>query len=87
MMTTSKKSGRTQVATESTTLTSLEEKVVRMRRGLRAPDSLTLERADGGNAEVAAKLAEIEQRALAHTVAPTSATKRKIVEALRTKSN
>ena len=71
--------------TRTTTLTPLEEKVVRMRRGLRAPENLVLERQGAGHPEAEAMLAEIEERALKMVGARNSATKRKIVDALKKK--
>ena len=87
MMTTrSKKVGRTAVRTEISTLTALEEKVVRMRHGLRAPHDLVLEQVGQENPEVAAQLKAIEERAIAAVSARMSPTKRKIVASLRKKS-
>lgn len=71
----------TQVTT--TTLTPLEEKVVRMRRGLRAPETLMLGTAAEGHPEAEAALAEMEQRFLAEAGPRTNAAKHKIVNALR----
>lgn len=87
MMTTRKQTERTQVETRTTTLSPLEEKVVRMRRGLRAPDSLVLERVGQGHPEAAKAIAEIEERALASVAARNNPTKRKIISALRRKPN
>jgi len=87
MMKQSKKSSTTQVeTTQTTTLTPLEEKVVRMRHGLRAPESLVLEQVGQDDPEVAAKLAEIEQRALTMVGARSNPIKRRIVGQLRQKS-
>ncbi|MBI3179336.1 MAG: hypothetical protein HYZ27_06715 [Deltaproteobacteria bacterium] len=76
------KSGRTEVSTK-TSLTALEEKVLRMRRGLKAPTSLALEQVGQGHPEVAAKLKAIEERALAMVSARSNPAKRRIVSALR----
>ena len=82
----SKKQGNTtQVTTRTTTLDPLEEKVVRMRHGLRAPDTLELEMQGEGNPELQAKLVELEKRALSAVGARNNATKRKIVNKLRNK--
>ena len=61
----SKKKGATRTQVTTTVLSPLEEKVVRIRHGLRAPDGLVLEAVGQDDPEVAAKLAEIEARALA----------------------
>ena len=74
----------TQVRTE--TLTPLEEKVVRMRHGLGAPETLELGMQAQGNAELAAKLADMERRALAHGARVEPDAKSRIVSALRKKS-
>ena len=86
MMTRTKKTNSTAVKTQTTTLTALEEKVVRMRHGLKAPADLVLEQVGQDNAEVAAKLRAIEERAIAMVSARVSPTKRKIVSALKRKS-
>jgi len=75
----------TKTRVQTTTLTPLEEKVVRMRHGLRAPDGLLLEQVGQDDPEVAAKLAEIEQRALQAVGVRNNPTKRKIVDSLRRK--
>ena len=72
---------RTQVTTK--VLTPMEEKVMRMRRGYRAPENLALEWVGQDNPELKAKLAAIEQRALQMAGAQPSAAKSKIVSALR----
>lgn len=72
----------TQVRTEA--LTALEEKVVRMRHGFRAPATLELGTQDHGNADVAAQLAAIERRALEHGTKGNA--KSRIVSALRQKN-
>lgn len=67
------------------TLTPLEEKVVRMRFGLTAPDTQGLDQVGQDDPEVAAQLREIEERALAAVGARKSPAKRRIVRALRSK--
>ena len=84
-MTERKTVARTETKTRKCTLTPTEEKVVRMRRGLGAPTDLVLEHLGQDNPDLAQRLAAIEQRALAAVGARSSATKRKIVSALRTK--
>jgi len=62
-----RKGAKTAVVTETRTTTGIEpaeEKVVRMRHGFRAPDDLVLEQVGQDNPDVAAKLREIELRAL-----------------------
>jgi DNA-directed RNA polymerase sigma subunit (sigma70/sigma32) len=86
MMTRTKKITKTAVKTQTTTLTALEEKVVRMRHGLRAPDTLVLEQVGQDNSEVTAKLRAIEERAIAMVSARMTPTKRKIVSVLKRKS-
>ena len=86
MMTRTKKPMKTAVETQTTTLTALEEKVVRMRHGLKAPVSMVLDQVGQANPDVAAKLLAIEERALAAVSARTSPAKRKIVTALKRKS-
>jgi len=82
----SKKNVRqSQVQTTTTTLSPLEEKVLRMRHGLGAPDSLRLERVGQDNPEVAAELAAIEERAMRMVGARQSPAKRKIIQALKDK--
>lgn len=83
MMTLSKKTGRTTVHTE--TLTPLEEKVVRMRHGLTAPNDLVLEQVGQDDSVIAAELRDIEERAIAAVSARKSPAKSKIVSALRRK--
>jgi DNA-directed RNA polymerase sigma subunit (sigma70/sigma32) len=73
--------------TETRTLTAQEEKVVRMRHGFRAPESMKLEQVGQNHPEAAAMLASIERRAMAAVGTRTSSTKRKIVGALRGKNN
>ena len=83
MRTMTKKTTKTRVKT--TTLTPLEEKVVRMRHGLRAPDNLAIEYMGQDNPELAAQLAEIEERAIKAVGARNNPTKRKILKSLRNK--
>lgn len=61
------KGAKTAVVTETRTQTKIdgeEDKVVRMRQGYAAPDSLELEQRGQGNPDVAAQLRGIELRAL-----------------------
>lgn len=81
----SKKRTQTRTEVQTTTLTPLEEKVVRMRHGLAAPQSLALEQVGQEFPETAASLAEMEQRFLSAVGARNNPTKRKIVNALRRK--
>ncbi|MEL6547117.1 MAG: hypothetical protein AAFQ82_20995 [Myxococcota bacterium] len=73
----------TQVETQERVLTPEEEKVVRMRRGLRAPDDLELEFLDDAHPEIADTLRAMEERALAAVGPRSNDSKRKIVKALR----
>ena len=84
MMTKKSSTPQTRVKTK-TRLSPLEEQVVRMRHGLRAPESLVLEQRGEGNPELTAELAQIEQRALSAAGARHSSAKRKIVGSLRRK--
>jgi hypothetical protein len=84
MMTKRKSVGTTERTTEQT-LTSLEEKVVRMRHGLRAPETLVLEHKGAGNTQLMAELAAMERRALDAVGPQHNDKKRKIVSALRAK--
>jgi DNA-directed RNA polymerase sigma subunit (sigma70/sigma32) len=84
MMTKTKKTRRSKVKTE-TKLTPLEEKVVRMRHGLRAPDTLELEQVGQDDPVIAEQLLAMEERALAAVSARRSPAKRRIVKALRHK--
>ena len=87
MMQKRKSAGSTERTTERVgELTPLEEKVVRMRYGLKAPRSLVLERHDSGDPRVSAELDAIERRAVASVAAQPSTTKSKIVSALRKKT-
>lgn len=77
--------GTTDVRTRESTLSPLEEKVVRMAHGLPAPNDLILEHMGQGNPELTAKLAAMEKRLLATVGARSNDTKRKIVNTLRRK--
>lgn len=66
-------------------LTPLEEKVVRMRRGLTAPGDLTLGRHGEGHPELEAQLLEMEKKVLAAVGPRSNPEKRRIVSALRKK--
>ncbi len=85
MMTSKRTESRTQTKTKTRTLTPLEEKVLRMRFGVTAPDSLKLEQVGQDDPAVAAEIRAIEERALAAVSARKSPTKRAIVDALRRK--
>lgn len=74
---------RTETQVETTTLTAMEEKVVRMRHGFSAPGDLVLEQLGEGHPDTQARLMELERRALAAAGPRSSAVKRKIVSALR----
>ena len=74
-----------QTRTKTTTLTPLEEKVVRMRKGFKAPVNMALGRADEGNPELATQVDAIEQRILEAAGTRSNPTKQKIVGALRHK--
>lgn len=93
------KGGKTAVVTETRTESGIEpaeEKVLRMRHGFRAPDDLELEQVGQDNPDVAAKLREIELRALEmsgrldelraevglDSEAPDSSVKGKIIDSL-----
>lgn len=85
-----KRSGATDTTTTVGTnagLTAEEERALRMRFGLAGTDDLELGDKSGGNADVLAKLKEIERRAFEMTGrSPASGkTKSKIVSALREK--
>ncbi len=73
----------TSVETQERTLTPEEEKVLRMRRGLRAPDDHELEFLDDQHPELADELRAIEERAMAAVGPRSNDKKRKIVKALR----
>jgi hypothetical protein len=75
----------TQVTTRTTTLSPTEEKVARMRFGLKAPNDLVLDRLGAGNPELAAKIAEMEARVLRAVGTRNNSVKRRIVQALRDK--
>ena len=85
MMTPRRKTETTHVRTRANVLTPLEEKVLRMRFGLRAPDSLALEQVGQDNPILAAQIREIEARALQAAGSQKSAAKRRIVDSLRRK--
>jgi hypothetical protein len=82
-----KSSGTTERVRVKTGLTGLEEQVVRMRHGLKAPAELTLEDKAGDNLGLRAELRAMEQRALQAVAGKMSPTKRKIVSALRSKKS
>jgi DNA-directed RNA polymerase sigma subunit (sigma70/sigma32) len=83
-----KKSTKTGTTVKTdTTLTPLEEKVVRMRHGLRAPDTLELEQIGQDDPVIADQLRAMEERALAAVSARRSPTKRRIIKALRSKKD
>lgn len=76
------------VTTRTRTLTAQEEKIVRMRHGFRAPDTLKLEQVGQDHPAAAAMIASIEKRAIGAVGAQSPAantTKSKIVSALRGK--
>ena len=74
---------QTETTTQTETLSSIEEKVVRMRHGLGAPKDMPLEMQGQGHPETMAKLMEMEQRALEAVGPRSNAAKRRIVGALR----
>lgn len=84
MMSKRKSAGSTERIVERE-LTSLEEQVVRMRKGLKAPHGLELDHKAGRNAALEAKLDAIERRVIEAAGARSNPTKRKIVSALRHK--
>ena len=73
--------------TTTRTLTAQEEKVVRMRHGFRAPETMKLEQVGRDHPETAAMLASIERRAISAVGTRSNPTKGKIVGALRGKNN
>ena len=77
----------TQTKTRETTLTPLEEKVLRMRHGVSVPDNTPLEYPGTEDPELNAKLAEIERRAIEAVGARSNTTKRQILQSLRRKSH
>ncbi len=93
-----KSRGATETTTTTTVgtgvgLTAEEERAIRMRFGLAGDDDLELGDKAGGNADVMAKLKEIERRAFEMTGRSPAAggatlkkTKAKIVSALKDKS-
>ena len=66
-------------------LTAQEEKVVRMLHGLPAPGDHVLEQVGQEFAETAAKLEELERRAIEAAGPRQNPTKRKIINSLRRK--
>ena len=74
-----------QTRTKTKTLSPLEEKVLRMHRGLKAPVNMALSRADAGHPELASQIDAIEQRILEAAGTRSNPTKQKIVGALRHK--
>lgn len=76
---------RTATSVTTRTLTPLEEQVVRMRRGYRAPHDVELERKAPMGTEAYAQIEAIERRALAMAGARKSDTKRRIVDSLTRK--
>lgn len=82
----------TTTTVETTGLTAEEERAIRMRFGLAGDDDLVLPDKAHGNADIMAKLKEIEARAFAATGRSpldnggTAKTKAKIVSALKSKS-
>ncbi len=84
MMTKQRSTTKTEVRT--TTLTPLEEKVVRMRHGYTAPATMELKQVGQEFPDTAAELAQMEQKFLS-AVGPRSNTKkRRIISQLRRKS-
>ncbi|HJL40385.1 MAG TPA: hypothetical protein RMG48_03710 [Myxococcales bacterium LLY-WYZ-16_1] len=89
--------GAPQVRTQDETLDPVEEHVVRMRHGYRLPDDVPLGTKDGGRADVAEQLRQMELQALAESgrlealreraeaEEAAEATKTKIVERLKAK--
>lgn len=69
--------------TRDRVLTETEEKVVRMRHGLKAPEDLELEFLDQAHPEAAAQIRAIEERALAAVGPRRNSTKLAIVKSLR----
>lgn len=71
-----------------TTLTSQEEKIVRMRHGFRAPETMKLEQIGQDHPAAAAMIASIERRAISAVGAQAPqahSAKSKIISALRGK--
>jgi hypothetical protein len=73
--------------TQTRTLTATEEKVVRMRHGFRAPETMKLEQVGQDNPETKAMLASIERRAITAVGTRSNSTKSKIVGALKGRHN
>ena len=71
--------------TKTTQLSPLEEKVVRMRHGLKAPNDMQLESLTETYPDLADELQAIERNALETVAARSNPTKRKIIGALRSK--
>ena len=89
MMNGKTKSGVATVAktnTKTSTLTATEEKILRMRHGYRAPETMKLEQVGNDRPETRAMLASIEKRAIAAVGTRSNPTKRKIIGALRNKN-
>ena len=78
---------QSETTTQETTLTPLEEKVLLMRAGAIPPAELPLTFLGEDNPELAAKLEEMERRAIEAVGARNTAAKRRIVNALRAKRN
>ena len=86
------KTTKTTLTTETTTvrekklqLTAQEEKVVRMLHGLAAPGDHVLDQVGQEFPETAARLEEIERRAIEAAGPRQNPTKRKIINSLRRK--
>ena len=73
---------RADVITKQRTLSSLEEKVIRMLYGLDIPGNSALQYLGEDHPKVAAELAAIERRAFACVGPRSGFEKRKIIEAL-----
>lgn len=73
----------TSVTTRQRVLTSEEEKVIRMRRGLGVPDEHDLEFLDDKHPELSNELRAIEERALAAVAPRSNLLKQRIVGALK----
>ena len=84
MMTKQRSTTKTEVRT--TTLTPLEEKVVRMHHGYAAPASLKLEQVGQEFPETAEALAQMEQKFLSAVGPRSNPQKRNIIKQLRRKS-
>tara|TARA_Y100001968_G_C18725114_1_gene421930 strand:- start:190 stop:462 length:273 start_codon:yes stop_codon:yes gene_type:complete len=75
----------TQVREKKLQLTAQEEKVVRMLHGLAAPGDHVLEQVGQDFPDTAARLEQIERRAIEAAGARQNPTKRKIINSLRRK--